>query len=43
MAAPCADTPREAAEGKDFVFSCVGNDDDLREVTIGARRRASRR
>ena len=30
-----AKTPREAAEGKDFVFSCVGNDDDLREVTIG--------
>jgi len=30
-----AETPREAAEGKDFVFSCVGNDDDLREVTIG--------
>mgnify|MGYP001212035556 FL=1 len=30
-----AATPREAAEGKDFVFSCVGNDDDLREVTIG--------
>ena len=31
-----AATPREAAKGKDFVFSCVGNDDDLREVTIGA-------
>jgi 3-hydroxyisobutyrate dehydrogenase len=30
-----ASTPREAAAGKDFVFSCVGNDDDLREVTIG--------
>src|SRR5690606_22288456 len=29
-------TPRQAAEGKDFVFSCVGNDDDLRSVTIGA-------
>jgi 3-hydroxyisobutyrate dehydrogenase len=28
-------TPAEAAEGKDFVFSCVGNDDDLRSVTIG--------
>jgi 3-hydroxyisobutyrate dehydrogenase len=28
-------TPREAAAGKDFVFSCVGNDDDLREVTLG--------
>ena len=30
-----AATPAEAAEGKDFVFSCVGNDDDLRSVTIG--------
>ncbi|RWD75108.1 NAD(P)-dependent oxidoreductase [Mesorhizobium sp.] len=29
-------TPAEAAEGKDFVFSCVGNDDDLRSVTTGA-------
>ncbi|RUU52843.1 NAD(P)-binding domain-containing protein, partial [Mesorhizobium sp. M2C.T.Ca.TU.002.02.1.1] len=28
-------TPAEAAEGKDFVFSCVGNDDDLRSVTTG--------
>ncbi|SNY93017.1 3-hydroxyisobutyrate dehydrogenase [Cohaesibacter sp. ES.047] len=31
----CAATPAEAAEGADFVFCCVGNDDDLREVTIG--------
>jgi 3-hydroxyisobutyrate dehydrogenase len=31
-----AATPREAAKDKDFVFSCVGNDDDLRSVTIGA-------
>ncbi|AZN99847.1 NAD(P)-dependent oxidoreductase [Mesorhizobium sp. M9A.F.Ca.ET.002.03.1.2] len=31
-----ARTPTEAADGKDFVFSCVGNDDDLRAVTIGA-------
>jgi 3-hydroxyisobutyrate dehydrogenase len=31
-----ANTPTEAADGKDFVFSCVGNDDDLRAVTIGA-------
>jgi 3-hydroxyisobutyrate dehydrogenase len=31
-----AETPAEAAEGKDFVFACVGNDDDLRSVTIGA-------
>ena len=29
-------TPAEAAVGKDFVFSCVGNDDDLRSVTTGA-------
>lgn len=28
-------TPKEAAADKDFVFSCVGNDDDLRSVTIG--------
>jgi 3-hydroxyisobutyrate dehydrogenase len=30
-----AKTPQAAAAGKDFVFSCVGNDDDLRAVTIG--------
>ena len=30
-----APTPREAAAGRDFVFSCVGNDDDLRQVTLG--------
>ncbi|PPD46694.1 MAG: oxidoreductase [Methylocystis sp.] len=34
-AAKWAPTPREAAEGADFVFSCVGNDDDLRAVTLG--------
>ncbi|WP_276118126.1 NAD(P)-dependent oxidoreductase [Pararhizobium qamdonense] len=28
-------TPAEAAEGADFVFCCVGNDDDLRSVTTG--------
>tara|TARA_B100000315_G_scaffold258433_1_gene310518 strand:+ start:11268 stop:12140 length:873 start_codon:yes stop_codon:yes gene_type:complete len=28
-------TPRETAEGADFVFSCVGNDDDLRSVVYG--------
>lgn len=28
-------TPAAAAEGADFVLSCVGNDDDLRQVTIG--------
>ena len=30
-----APTPKAAAEDADFVFSCVGNDDDLRSVTIG--------
>jgi 3-hydroxyisobutyrate dehydrogenase-like beta-hydroxyacid dehydrogenase len=30
-----AATPGEAAEGADFVFCCVGNDDDLRSVTTG--------
>ncbi len=30
-----AATPVAAADGADFVFSCVGNDDDLRAVTIG--------
>ena len=30
-----AATPREAADGADFVFCCVGNDDDLRSVTTG--------
>jgi len=28
-------TPREAAEDADFVFMCVGNDDDLRSVVFG--------
>ena len=28
-------TPREAAEGQDFVMACVGNDDDLRSVCYG--------
>jgi len=28
-------SPREAAAGQDFVFACVGADDDLREVTLG--------
>ncbi len=31
-----ASTPAEAAKDKDFVFACVGNDDDLREVTTGS-------
>ncbi len=30
-----APTPAAAAAGAEFVFSCVGNDDDLRAVTIG--------
>ncbi|MBD8893412.1 NAD(P)-dependent oxidoreductase [Labrenzia suaedae] len=30
-----AKTPKEAAEGADFVFCCVGNDNDLRSVTTG--------
>jgi 3-hydroxyisobutyrate dehydrogenase len=30
-----AKTPREAAAGAEFVFSCVGNDDDLRSVCLG--------
>jgi 3-hydroxyisobutyrate dehydrogenase len=29
-------TPREAAQGADIVFTCVGNDDDLRQVTTGS-------
>lgn len=29
-----AKTPAEAAKGADFVFLCVGNDDDLRSVTL---------
>jgi len=30
-----AATPREAAAGRDLVFCCVGNDDDLRSVVLG--------
>jgi 3-hydroxyisobutyrate dehydrogenase-like beta-hydroxyacid dehydrogenase len=30
-----ATTPSEAAEGADFVLTCVGNDNDLRDVTFG--------
>ena len=29
-------TPAKAAVGQEFVFCCVGNDDDLREVTQGS-------
>jgi 3-hydroxyisobutyrate dehydrogenase len=28
-------SPREAADGQEMVFCCVGNDDDLRQVTLG--------
>jgi 3-hydroxyisobutyrate dehydrogenase len=31
-----AATPRAAAENADIVFCCVGNDDDLRSVVLGA-------
>jgi 3-hydroxyisobutyrate dehydrogenase len=31
-----APTPKAAAEGQDFVMCCVGNDNDLREVALGA-------
>ena len=30
-----AETPNEAAKDSDFIFTCVGNDNDLREVTLG--------
>jgi 3-hydroxyisobutyrate dehydrogenase len=30
-----ASTPAEAARGAEIVFACVGNDDDLRSVTLG--------
>ncbi len=30
-----AATPAEAAHGADIIFSCVGNDDDVREVLLG--------
>ncbi len=30
-----APTPREAAQGQEVVFACVGNDEDLRAVTLG--------
>jgi len=31
-----ADTPAKAAQGAEIVFCCVGDDPDLREVTLGA-------
>jgi len=30
-----AETPEEATKDSDFVFTCVGNDNDLKEVAIG--------
>ena len=30
-------TPAEAARDADFVFTCVGNDNDVREVTLGTQ------
>ena len=30
-----ADTPAKAADGAEFIFTCVGNDNDLKEVTFG--------
>ena len=30
-----ANTPAEAADGADFIFTCVGNDNDLKEVSLG--------
>jgi 3-hydroxyisobutyrate dehydrogenase-like beta-hydroxyacid dehydrogenase len=33
--ARAAPTPREAAAGAEFVFMCVGNDDDIRSVAYG--------
>ena len=32
-----APTPAEAANDQDFVFCCVGNDNDVREVTLGPK------
>lgn len=31
-----AATPADAVKNADFVFACIGNDDDLRSVTVGA-------
>ncbi len=30
-----AESPAEAAKGAEYIFTCVGNDNDLREVTFG--------
>jgi 3-hydroxyisobutyrate dehydrogenase-like beta-hydroxyacid dehydrogenase len=29
------ETPKDAVKDSDFIFTCVGNDNDLREVTLG--------
>ena len=31
-----APTPKEAAQGQDFVMACVGNDNDLRAIALGS-------
>src|SRR3990167_3205973 len=36
FAGTSATSPREAAAGAEFVLTCVGNDDDLRSVVLGA-------
>ena len=30
-----AETPMDAAKDSDYIFTCVGNDNDLRQVTLG--------
>jgi 3-hydroxyisobutyrate dehydrogenase len=32
-----ASTPMDSAKDSDFIFTCVGNDNDLREVTLGEK------
>ena len=32
-----AETPEEAAKEADFILTCVGNDDDLKEVAVGKK------
>ncbi len=32
-----ADTPAKASENADYILTCVGNDNDLREVTFGEK------
>ena len=39
LAASSPPSPAAAAKDADFVFTCVGNDDDLRAVTLGPGRR----